>query len=131
MPQLTKSHLSQLKQRLAIERRLLLSEARDELDRARSGGYAVLAGEVPDYGDQSTAASLVDYDNTMARRHNAALQEIDAALSRLDEGSYGRCVDCDDDIARGRLEAFPVARRCTACQSQRERTYAHEATPSL
>jgi DnaK suppressor protein len=131
MPQLTKSHLSQLKQRLAVERSVLMDEARGELERARSGGYAVLAGEVPDFGDQSMASAMVDYDNLMARRHSVALHEIDAALLRLDEGSYGRCVDCDDEIARGRLEAFPVARRCTACQTQHERTYAHEGTPSL
>ncbi len=45
----------------------------------------------------------------------SALAEIDAAESRLAEGSYGRCERCGGEIAAGRLEARPVARTCFDC----------------
>ena len=44
----------------------------------------------------------------------------DEALSRLDEGSYGICEDCDEPISPGRLRALPFARRCVTCQEQFE-----------
>jgi RNA polymerase-binding transcription factor DksA len=128
---LTTGDIRKLKAKLESERRTLIDEAHEELLRAQSTGYADLAGESPDFGDQSTAISLVEYDNAMARRHAAALHEIDAALARVEDGTYGRCADCHADINRGRLEAFPTARRCADCQGRHERTYAHEGTPSL
>ncbi|WP_344845485.1 TraR/DksA family transcriptional regulator [Nonomuraea dietziae] len=44
-----------------------------------------------------------------------------AALRRLDEGSYGECVDCGKQVPEGRLEARPEAARCVQCQSRQER----------
>ena len=45
------------------------------------------------------------------------LTEIRKALQRLDNGSYGRCVECGEDIPEGRLKAIPYAARCLACAS--------------
>ena len=52
------------------------------------------------------------------RRH---LAEIDAALTRLEAGSYGICEHCGAPIAEGRLEARPAARLCITCASSRRR----------
>ena len=41
-----------------------------------------------------------------------------AALSRIDENSYGKCVDCGHEIPEGRLDARPDAARCVGCQSK-------------
>ena len=49
-----------------------------------------------------------------AREH---LAEVDRAVARLDEGTYGTCEHCGDAIPDGRLEARPTARRCVACAS--------------
>ncbi|HEU4686108.1 MAG TPA: TraR/DksA C4-type zinc finger protein [Nitrospira sp.] len=46
--------------------------------------------------------------------------QLDEALRRLDEGTYGICEDCDAPISPGRLRALPFARRCVACQEQFE-----------
>ena len=51
-----------------------------------------------------------------AREH---LAEIDAAVARLDAGTYGVCERCGEAIASGRLEARPTARRCIRCASAR------------
>jgi DnaK suppressor protein len=47
------------------------------------------------------------------------LLEIDAALGKLEDGTYGRCESCGQDIAEDRLEAMPAARLCMACASKR------------
>ena len=46
----------------------------------------------------------------------AALSEIDAALQRLEEGSYGICERCGEPIPWQRLEVLPMSRLCTSCQ---------------
>jgi DnaK suppressor protein len=46
------------------------------------------------------------------------LEAIDAALTRLADGSYGRCVDCGTEIGPARLEARPEASRCITCASR-------------
>ncbi|GGR42120.1 RNA polymerase-binding protein DksA [Nocardioides luteus] len=60
--------------------------------------------------------SQVDALVRQARRH---LDEIDAAVQRLEAGTYGICESCGEPIAEGRLEARPVARTCIACASTR------------
>ena len=47
------------------------------------------------------------------------LVDIDAALTKLEEGLYGRCESCGDEIAPARLEAMPAARLCITCASKR------------
>ena len=58
--------------------------------------------------------SQVDALAQQARSH---LDEVDAALARLDDGSYGTCERCGGPIARARLEARPTARTCVTCPS--------------
>lgn len=53
------------------------------------------------------------------------LAEVDAALLRIREGSYGVCAECGDAIAPARLHAVPAAALCTACQGESERRAAH------
>ena len=48
------------------------------------------------------------------------LDRIDAALARLHEGRYGRCLECGDDITATRLRALPFAVRCLECEDARE-----------
>jgi DnaK suppressor protein len=55
-----------------------------------------------------------------AQRRQAMLQNVDAALQRIEDGSYGLCLDCDEPIADKRLEFDPTAPRCIGCQSKRE-----------
>ncbi|GAB1821902.1 TraR/DksA family transcriptional regulator [Herbidospora sp. RD11066] len=73
--------------------------------------------------DPSAEITLTDADRNQAmieaaNRHRRA---VVAALSRLDAGTYGRCVDCHVAVPEGRLEARPEAARCIGCQSRRER----------
>lgn len=49
------------------------------------------------------------------RRREAELVNIEAALKRIADGTYGYCVTCDEEIALKRLEQDPAARQCIAC----------------
>ncbi len=101
-----------------------LEEMRDDLDRT----IAILQGErtepVAGTGypqDSADAGSLLsEADRTEAILHSARSQrdEVLAALARIDDNSYGQCVDCGNEIPEGRLEARPEAARCVACQAK-------------
>jgi RNA polymerase-binding protein DksA len=131
MTRLTTQQTQRLERSLLAQRNSVLKEAHEELMRATERSYEAIAGEVPDFGDQATAASLADYDNAIARRHIEVIKEIDDALVRIRTHRFGRCVECDSPMEYARLKAFPTARRCVACQSLHERTFADGATPSL
>lgn len=131
MTRLTAQQTQSLERHLLAQRSSVLNEAHEELTRATERSYEAIAGEVPDFGDQATAASLADYDNAIARRHVEVIREIDDALIRIRTRRFGRCVGCDSPIDYARLKAFPTARRCVTCQNVHERTFAERATPSL
>ncbi|SIT00553.1 TraR/DksA C4-type zinc finger protein [Alicyclobacillus vulcanalis] len=62
-------------------------------------------------------------------RDERALADVEAALERLKDGTYGRCVDCGQAIPRDRLEAMPTARRCVDCQRRLEKRQLAERRP--
>jgi DnaK suppressor protein len=72
-----------------------------------------------------------DLDLQEAGRDVQELNDIDAALRRMDDGTYGTCEQCGQDIGYPRLNAQATARRCIADQEKYERTYAHGTTPTL
>ncbi|MGO8690327.1 MAG: TraR/DksA family transcriptional regulator [Thermoguttaceae bacterium] len=49
-----------------------------------------------------------------------ALDQVEAAIGRIEDGSYGRCEECGGQIPKSRLEAIPYAAQCVRCASQEE-----------
>lgn len=93
-----------------------------ELDRS----IGVLRGDPVAVRDRSAAdagSDLTDADRAQAMLTVATVQRraVVEALKRIDEGSYGQCVDCGKPVPEGRLEARPEAARCVQCQGKRER----------
>jgi DnaK suppressor protein len=94
-----------------------------EAERARLRaelGEAIQAPGQMTYGSQAAAASQVfeqQRDFALRERSEQHLALVDAALERLDGGSYGACLRCGNPIAPERLEALPWAAHCIACQS--------------
>jgi RNA polymerase-binding protein DksA len=71
------------------------------------------------YGSQAAAASQVfeqQRDLALRDRNEQHLAAVDAALARLDDGTYGTCVRCGRPIAPERLDALPWAAYCIDCQ---------------
>lgn len=92
---------------------LLLSQHRDNHSHFREN--SVLDAEDMSLRD-STGAQQIALLEARTRERN----QLDDALRRLDEGTYGICEDCEVPISQGRLRALPFARRCVDCQRQAE-----------
>ncbi len=110
--------------------RELLSRRKSELtrqvdDRLHRHGLehhadAALPRRSEDTDDDAVANSLRDADVANLSHAARELALIDAANQRLDDGSYGICVECDDPIPAQRLDAYPEAVRCAQCQTRFE-----------
>ena len=126
------SQVTELAEQLDRRRESLLEEVRDELEHSENQQYIEIIGRVPpDVGDQSVGDALADLNLAIIDRHVIELRDIDAAKLRIKDGSFGVCIDCGSEIAFERLRAYPTAKRCRPCQEHREKTYAHQGTPSL
>jgi DnaK suppressor protein len=75
---------------------------------------------VPDAQDGVDAEHRDDLDLALLQMRGETLARIDAALRRLEAGTYGICGDCDGPIASERLGALPFAVRCRPCEEARE-----------
>ena len=62
-----------------------------------------------------------EFNLELLERDQSTLREIDDAIGRIQEGSYGQCEACEEPISRTRLRAVPHARNCVECQRQIER----------
>ena len=117
----------------AIEqrRKALLDELREDAERVQRNRHEDLAGAAPDAGDESVATLIADLDQADLGRDLSELRAIEAARTRLSDGSYGICADCGGDIGYERLKANPAAVRCITCQTQHEKLYGSAAGSSL
>lgn len=113
--------LHDFKQRLLERSAVVTADIRRELAKADEEHYSMLAGRIADAGEQSVADLLVDVNLAEITRDVNELRDLEAALARIEAGTYGVCADCGTDIERHRLEAVPAARRCYRCQSAFER----------
>ncbi|MCS7101998.1 MAG: TraR/DksA C4-type zinc finger protein [Burkholderiaceae bacterium] len=71
--------------------------------------------------DDAAAEAARQMDIAQLSHATAELAEIDAALARIAEGTYGICIDCGGPVGRARLQVQPMAVRCAPCQGQHER----------
>ncbi|MEU7838517.1 MULTISPECIES: TraR/DksA C4-type zinc finger protein [unclassified Nonomuraea] len=93
-----------------------------DLDRS----IGVLQGDpvaIREHSAADAGSDLTDADRAQAMLTVATAQRraVIEALKRVDEGTYGRCVDCGKPVPEGRLEARPEAARCVECQGRQER----------
>jgi len=82
-----------------------------------------LCREPPEALFADPAASWRDWESpfgTTSEVTRRELDEIEAALRRIDEGSYGRCEACGGPMGMQRIRAIPEARFCLSCSGQRE-----------
>jgi RNA polymerase-binding protein DksA len=128
---LTKDQTQELRGMIEQRRRALLEEVQDGTERVREDRFEDLAGPAPDAGDESVATLIGDIDHADVSRDLTELRALDAARGRMDDGSYGVCVDCGGEIEYERLKAAPAAPRCIRCQTLHEKTYASPTGSSL
>jgi RNA polymerase-binding transcription factor len=126
-----RSNLAQFERQLKVRRQALRNEIHDSLLRSQYEAHAQIAGQVHSREDEALADLLVDINLAEVTRDVGELRDIDAALKRISLGTYGECIDCGTPIANERLQAYPVAKRCTGCQRRREKLRASPPIPKL
>jgi DnaK suppressor protein len=109
-------HLRQLLTRRQAELRQYLQQAAGVGMVDSDQPYEVL--DFKDVAAEDSQAAVTEVTTEKAARE---LQDIAAALRRIDEGEYGQCEDCGDPVDERRLLALPATRFCTSCQSVHER----------
>ena len=104
--------------------RKVLEAIRDDLDRS----ILVLQAEHPrargggmEAGDAGANLTEADRCEAAVESVRAQRSQVSAALARVQDGSYGKCIDCGQPVPEGRLEARPTTERCVACQAKRDR----------
>lgn len=121
---LTKKELKHYKQKLLAERDRILRElgriteaiieASDEQESAKQSYSNHLADLGTDYMEKEKNYYYADQEGQY-------LKAIEAALERIQRGSYGLCVECGDVISEKRLEAVPAAELCINCKDKKEK----------
>ena len=126
MPKQAFSEFSAL---LQAQRQQLLGEIRAKI--AASGESLGFANQSKVTDDDALADAAAEMDVAMVIRESRELQDIESALARIADGSYGTCADCGEEIGQARLKANPTAERCLACQEKSERARRQMHTPRL
>jgi DnaK suppressor protein len=100
--------------------RAMLEEERDSL-RARLGelGYAAGLDYDSNFADSSQVTAERGEAEALAAKLQETLVEVEHAIGKLDESSFGSCESCSKPIGAARLEAKPAARYCIDCASKR------------
>ena len=114
----TKSRYNELRQMLEDRRRELMNDVQGKMRDVRTEGLK--DREVLDQGESSEVDIQEDIEFALIQMKSETLNKINEALRRLDEGTYGNCFECGDEIAQARLRALPFAVRCKDCEEARE-----------
>ena len=104
--------------------RKLLNEKMDELlveaDRTVDGMTDAKAENFPDPTDRASLESNRNFTLRIRDRERKLIGKIKEALQRIDDGTYGKCEECGEDIGIERLKARPVTTLCIDCKSLQE-----------
>ncbi len=79
-----------------------------------------LSDHFPDPTDRASIESDRNFELRIRDRERKLIKKIKTALERIDDGSYGICEECGEDIGTKRLEARPVTTLCIECKSKQE-----------
>jgi len=120
-----KKFLAKMREQLLDTKTKLLSEIDSEMRAEREGNK----DEGMDAYDLASEERDREINFILSDRERVKLKQIDDALERLDDGSYGMCESCGLEIAEERLEAMPFTRLCRDCQQDEEREAKSQRRP--
>jgi DnaK suppressor protein len=133
-----RSRYSELKRMLEERRREIQAEVQGKMRDVRAEGtWGGKQNEVFDAVESSEADIQDDIEFALIQMKSETLNKINDALARLEQGNYGNCFECGEEIAEKRLRALPFAVRCKDCEEarevaeQRERMASRRAASSL
>jgi DnaK suppressor protein len=116
-----KSRYSELKQMLEDRRREIQAEVQGKIRDVRAEGtWGGKQHEVLDTVESSEADIQDEIEFALIQMKSETLNKVIDALARLEQGDYGNCFECGEEIAEKRLRALPFAVRCKDCEEARE-----------
>ena len=117
----SRSRYSELKQMLQERQREIQAEVQGKMRNVRAEGtWGGKLNEVLDAVESAEADIQEDIEFALVQMKSETLNKINDALARLEQGDYGNCFDCGEEIAEKRLRALPFAVRCKDCEEARE-----------
>ena len=114
------SRYDELKGILEERRREIMSEVQGRMRDVRTEGAGSTVQGVLDAAESSELDIQDEIEFALIQMKAETLNKIDEALRRLEEGTYGYCFECGDEISEKRLRALPFAVRCKDCEEARE-----------
>lgn len=112
--------LRELKNSLLKRRAAIVKEAKDEIAKYISGETRQLVDTAVDEGDWAVVDISEDINLMRLDAHRKLMLDIDEALRKIQEGTYGTCEDCGEEISEKRLSVMPTATLCISCKESRE-----------
>jgi len=117
----SRTRYSELKQMLQERQREIQAEVQGKMRNVRAEGtWCGKLNEVLDAVESAEADIQEDIEFALVQMKSETLNKINDALVRLEQGDYGNCFDCGEEIAEKRLRALPFAVRCKDCEEARE-----------
>ena len=102
----------------------LLLEQRDQLQgnqtKALGGDIHLDPDDFPDEIDTASSEMNLAFQGRLRERERGLLGKINEALQKIDDGVFGECESCGEDIGAKRIEARPMAQLCIDCKSEQE-----------
>jgi len=116
-----RTRYSELKSMLEDRQREMHADVQGRMRDVRAEGtWGGKLNEVLDAVESSEADIQEEIEFALIQMKSETLNKINDALSRLEQGNYGNCFECGDEIAEKRLRALPFAVRCKDCEEARE-----------
>jgi DnaK suppressor protein len=109
--------MQRFRKALNVQRNQLLGNAA----KALSGEIQMDPDDFPDEIDTASSEINLAITGRLRERERGLINKIDAALDKIEDGSFGTCESCGEDIGIKRLEARPVAELCIDCKSEQEK----------
>ena len=119
-----KKELAEFKKLIMARRNEIVDDLGDR-DETMKTSQKEASGDISGYTYHMADVATDNYDREfslgIASNERQALYELDDALKRIEDGSYGLCEDCKAPISKTRLKAVPFTRHCLPCQEKREK----------
>ena len=109
-----------LRKMLMEKKREIWNDVKDKLFQQLGKDYRSEMDTVLDEGDKALSDLAEETGFTLVDLRRDTLEKIDQALKKLEEGTYGICEDCGNDISEPRLKALPFAVHCVECKQRHE-----------
>ncbi len=103
-------------------------ELRRNVSRTQQDGRSSDEDSAQDVADKAASSYNKEFLFHQSNAERQLLQMVEGALSRIQDGSFGQCISCGQEINSKRLEAVPWTRHCIACQEKLEQGTLEETT---